>query len=167
MGQTREHGPMYRRIGNNWKVEQSGLRVTWRNEERIGDPIPVRRGTAVEVDINLGVEVGVEAEVRVRRVKAGETAVAEDRLRPRYRRAGCLERAVVLRSALHVLRVRRVHRQALELQGLQALVQACPCRRGAGQELLAASEADRIKPTSAAAGRDVCERAIRAHQTTV
>src|SRR5438552_6571829 len=108
MGQTREHGPMYRRIGNNWKVEQSGLRVTWRNEERIGDPIPVRRGTAVEVDINLGVEVGVEAEVRVRWIEAGKTAITEDCLRPHDIGPGGFKGAVILRSALHVLRVRGI-----------------------------------------------------------
>jgi hypothetical protein len=60
---------------------------------------------------------------RIRRVEAGETAVAEDSLRPRDRRTGRLERTVVLRPALHVLRVRRVHRQALELKCLQAVVQ--------------------------------------------
>src|SRR6266403_6143953 len=111
---------MYRGIGNNWQVEQPRLRVTRRKEkEGIGDPIPVRRGTAVEVNVHLGVIVGVEPEDRVRRVKARETAVAEDVLRPGNTRTGRLERAVVLGSALHVLPVRRIYSQALELQRLE------------------------------------------------
>ena len=51
-----------------------------------------------------------------------------------------LERAVVLRTALDVLRVVRVHRQRLELQGLQALVEARVAARHRREQLLAARQ---------------------------
>src|SRR6202022_1256760 len=123
---------MHSRIGNDREVEQPRLRVTRRDEERIGDPVPIGWSAVVEVDVDLRIEIRVEPEVWVRRVKARETAVAEDCLRPRYRRAGRFKRTVILRSALHVLRIGRVYGQALELQGLQPLIQACPRRRSAG-----------------------------------
>src|SRR5438552_1469406 len=109
-------------------------------KERIRDPIPVWRSTVDEVNLDLGIEMGVEPKSGIRRVETGKTSVTENGLRPRHRRTRCLESAVVLRSALHVLRVRWVHRQALELQGLEAVVQARICSGSAGQQLLASAK---------------------------
>src|SRR5260221_83241 len=93
-----------------------------------------------ERDVDLLKVVGVEAERRVRSVDAREPAVAEDGLRPGDARASGLERSVVLRTTLDVLRVSRVHRQALELQRLQARVEARQRTRDRRQQLLAAGQ---------------------------
>ena len=77
---------MHRRIGDDREVEQPRLRVTRRDEERVGNPIPTAVLTVVKVDVDLRIEVGVEPELLVGRVEPGEAAVAEDGLRPDDRR---------------------------------------------------------------------------------
>ena len=84
VSQTREHCAMDGRVSNNGKVKQSGLCATGRNKERIGDPIPVWRSTVVEVNLDLGIEIGVEPKSGIRRVETGKTSVTENGLRPRH-----------------------------------------------------------------------------------
>ena len=59
-----EHCAVHRRIGDDREVEQALLELVV--EQRVRNPVPVRRSAIVEVNIDLLNEIRVEPESRVR-----------------------------------------------------------------------------------------------------
>ena len=113
VGRSREHRAAHRGIGNDRRIEFGGLAV----EERVANPVPVRDRPVAEIHVLALPGEGVEAEVPVRGVEPGLTAIADHRLRPRDAVPVRLPRAVVLRAAQDVVDIEPAIREALELQG--------------------------------------------------
>src|ERR1017187_8652755 len=109
-------------------------------EESVSHPVPIRHQPIPEVHVNLRARVGVEPEMRIDNVENGLAAIAKDCLHPLLDVRRRFPSAVVLRSPLEVIHVERIHRQALELQRRQSLVDARELRWNSREQLLAASE---------------------------
>src|SRR5207248_449886 len=137
------------RIGDDGRIELRTLRA---GDDRASDYNPFRRVAVAEVRIIRLPEEAVKAQVRVASIKAGLATIAIDLLRPRQRPV-CLERAVVLCAALHVLGIVSSNRHALELQGREARVKADQLCGHALEELLAKQQICSSQPARADALR--------------
>jgi len=63
--------------GDDWDIERQFFRRI--GKEAVRDPIPAQRILAVEVDVDLGRIVGVEARARSQSVEPGLAAIAAHR----------------------------------------------------------------------------------------
>ena len=126
--EPREQRPRDHRVMDNRDVERARFASSRPDEERVGDPVPIRLGGAVKVHLYLCIKEGVEPVIRDDRVDAGLPAVAEDSHEPVAGVEGL--RSVVLRPAHDVIeRVVHVDRQALERKRPQSVVQRRDRRR--------------------------------------
>ena len=153
------------RVGDDRRVEVRALRAA---RDRRRDDDPLRRVAVLEVRVVELPEERVEPQRAVGDVEAGLAAVAVDDLRPDDGRAVGLERAVVLRAALQVLRRCPARRTG---SGTAASRGPCSWCRGASEPPRAAAGRApglrRVEPAARALRRDVRERAARAHQPAV
>ncbi len=108
------------RIGNHRRLKVGAFRT---GSDRSAYDHPVIRITVLEVSVVQLEKEGIEVPVRVDDAKSGLATITVDFLSPGEGAKG-LERAVVLRAALHVERIVRRDRQAVELKRAESVIQA-------------------------------------------
>src|SRR5712691_6042974 len=121
MLQTHKHRPAYLRIANQWYIEGGSL---FTRSQRIAKTIPTSWIGAFEIHIAIRAIVGMHADVGVAHVDHRLTAIATHRLEQSSRLRSIRKCTVVLRAADEIgLRILRIDRQTLELQGCQPGIQ--------------------------------------------
>src|SRR5437763_1714158 len=147
MFEANEHRAAYLRIGNERNIERGTF---FTGNEWIGYVIPAKWIGALEIYISIWTEVRMHTDVGFAKVNERLTAIAANRFEPTGRVRAICPCTVILGATDNVgMRMLRIKRQALELDGRQAVVQAEDLGWNGFQPVLAVSQ---VRTREAAAG---------------